>query len=79
MANRGIGFNGVVSEMGALCRKGPPFRVDYDELVESLCRRFQTTPQEAEDAIKWAQRVRVIIISHEADGRATCHLRMRRS
>lgn len=58
MAIRGIGIEGVASEIGALSRQD--FVVKRHILVKGLCRRFQASLEEVEDALTKAQRANVI-------------------
>jgi hypothetical protein len=61
---RGIGVEGVASEIGALGRTH--FSVDRNELTRRLCHRFQASVAEADDAIRQAQEVNVV---REAEGK----------
>lgn len=54
----GIGVEGVASEIGALGRE--KFSVQYDELIFGLCQRFDVCLDEAENAVREAERVGVI-------------------
>ena len=58
MAIRGIGVEGVASEIGALGRT--EFTVDRKKLVERIQRRFRASAEEAESAIQQAKEVNVI-------------------
>ena len=58
MSIRGIGVEGVVSEIGALGRT--KFTVDRGELVKSIQHRFQASAEEVEYAIKQAKEVNVV-------------------
>ena len=62
MSNRGIGVEGVASEIGALARVH--FQVREDELIEGLCQRFEATSVEAQRAIQQALEVAVILRVH---------------
>jgi len=59
MAIRGIGVEGVASEIGALGRT-TEFTVNRKKLVERLQRRFQASAEEAESAIQQAIDVNVV-------------------
>lgn len=58
MTTRGIGVEGVSSEIGALGRKS--MKVDKEILISSLCRSFQASREEAENAINRALKVNAI-------------------
>ena len=58
MAIRGIGVEGVASEIGALGRTD--FTVNRTKLVGRLQRRFQASAEEAESAIQQAKDVNVV-------------------
>jgi hypothetical protein len=58
MAIRGIGIDGVASEIGVLGRTD--FSVNRGELVKSLEYRFQASTAEVESAIDQAKEVNVI-------------------
>ena len=55
---RGIGVEGVASEIGALGREA--LAVERERLVRGLCYRFTASIEEAESAIKQAEDVGVI-------------------
>lgn len=58
MVYRGIGIEGVASEIGALGRE--TLRVEREKLVAGLCRRFKASVEEAESAIRQAKDVGVV-------------------
>ncbi|MFA5135359.1 MAG: hypothetical protein WC505_06275 [Patescibacteria group bacterium] len=65
-AIRGIGIEGVVSEIGAIGRT--EFSVDRGELVQSLRHRFQASAEEVESAIRQAREVNIVV---EAGGKVS--------
>lgn len=60
-AIRGIGVDGVASEIGALGRyQKDPFRVNEQDLIVSLMKRFKAERWEAREAIWQAIEVNVV-------------------
>lgn len=57
---RGIGIDGVASEMGALSRHYHDYKVDRKDLVDSLMRRYTASEEEAEAAVRKALRAGVV-------------------
>lgn len=62
---RGIGVEGVASEIGALGRHTSTFRVARQDLVDSLMRRYNAPQADAEAAIRKAVAAGVV---YETDG-----------
>lgn len=60
MAIRGIGSDGVASEIGALGRHTHSFRVELARLIDSLCRRYGSTETEAHRAVEKAEAAGVV-------------------
>ena len=58
MAIRGIGIEGVASQIGALSRK--EFKVNCEELIESLVQRYQVERGEVEKSVNEAIKTNVL-------------------
>lgn len=59
MPRRGIGVEGVASEIGIL--GGLSLQVNRQELIDGLCRRFGATTGEAEAALRRAKEVGAVV------------------
>lgn len=66
MAIRGIGVEGVASEIGALGRE--KLEVEEEKLINRLCRRFEDERREAYSAINQALDCNVVD-REERDGK----------
>lgn len=64
MAIRGIGIEGVASQIGALSRE--EFKVNCEELIESLMYRFKAERDEVVCSVNEAVKVNVV---YEENGR----------
>ncbi|MBN1585026.1 hypothetical protein JW899_01530 [Candidatus Uhrbacteria bacterium] len=65
MAKRGIGLAGVASQLGSLDSDGT-FSADREELLNTMCIRFEAERWETERALNYALKSRIV---YEKDGK----------